>query len=573
MIKEKLLMLPLLLIIFLSLSFFVSADTIIENISVSPYVIRSYNELLTFGDQSAISTYYTDNNYYVSYLDENKLDGTSHWANWIATSLDDGATWNRTQHNHFASGQNNCFFFLDIDFDLICLRYSGHSGTTTTYRYFIKEAEQDYFLSDGDRNIALTNSVSWEKGRYNYIHNRNSYLWIHTMYDDGSVDYETTRNFGQLDIDVSGYTIDFSGTSTGRFEGRVPDYSWLEFEDNVEEGSGFYDRHEFTSNTTNLVWKFFDFEGVNETTITTWFNFTYINPQFLWGYADWNANQVSIFFIQNSTGDLLHLSFIDSTIVNETATDVGLNSTIERDDGSPRLKMIEGSSYIWGIYITTGGDIRRFRIDKNTFLLDQDEIIVDSGQVSVISNIVGQQKSQGQSSSVLITDAFSFAYVNKTAYPRQLVWFTDDVFDKYEAQQSDPTLACNDNYDCWAKFDTSYTCVEGVCTIVGAGAVDINYTEGDLLYDWTQTLGSWGIQSTSSKLFFAIVGLIVINIIAGFIMMAVSNGHPNLILNAVITLLGLFLFAYLGWIPLWVVVLLIILTAGVIALFFRNGGT
>lgn len=569
---KKLLLIPIILILFCFVAY---ADTEVIALNITSYNYAWNNQLVSFPESKGLGLYYIDDNYYISYLNSNVFTGAQHLNNWIGTSLDDGTSWNNTQLTNYASTQNPCALFLDIDFDLVCIRFYGLSGYDAIYRYYVKEAEEDYFDTT-DNILTISNSYVKDYGQYNYIHTRNTYLYFATIYRAGSIYYDTRRNNGKIDLDIGAYTIDYSNVGTGEFADRTFDYSFLELEDETEVASGYYDRHEWTSNTTHLNWKFYDYT-YNGTLITTTSETHYPyapNNQFLWGYANWDSDAVSIFFIENSTGNLKFINYVNEA--ESSVADISLNSTIERSNNVPLLSMAEGNNYIWGVYGTTGGDLRLFQLDKSdNFSLAYDELINENGNVSIISNIAGRSKSKSQSSNILTTDDLSIAYVEGLGYPKKIFFYKNSVFDAYSSTSTEPSLSCITDYDCETKFDTSFECVEGVCTQIGAGSSDSAYVEGDFAYEFNALLEEWGADSTSSKLFFAILIIIILDVITAGIMLGITQGQMNfgalsgIIL--IITILGMFLSVYMGLIPIWVAVLIMMIGAGVVFSFVKGG--
>jgi hypothetical protein len=95
---------------------------------------------------------------------------------------------------------------------------------------------------------------------------------------------------------------------------------------------------------------------------------------------------------------------------------------------------------------------------------------------------------------------------------------------------------------------------------------DIGFRAGDLAYDFNVWLYNMGIRSMASKMFIAIILIIVFSLL-GFI---VSQGNIYVATGiAFLTLMGS---VFLQLIPIWVVILLVILCAGIIFLFFKGNG-
>jgi hypothetical protein len=95
---------------------------------------------------------------------------------------------------------------------------------------------------------------------------------------------------------------------------------------------------------------------------------------------------------------------------------------------------------------------------------------------------------------------------------------------------------------------------------------DIGFRAGDLAYDFNVWLYNMGIRSMASKMFIAIILIIVFSLL-GFI---VSQGNIYVATGiAFLTLMGS---VFLQLIPIWVVILLVILCAGIIFMFFKGNG-
>lgn len=103
---------------------------------------------------------------------------------------------------------------------------------------------------------------------------------------------------------------------------------------------------------------------------------------------------------------------------------------------------------------------------------------------------------------------------------------------------------------------------------------DINYRTGDIAFDFVAWLTTLGFKSQASRMMIGIVTLLII--MAIFIVAIGSltgfNPYATGLAGGISGLLGLFLIVYLGLFPIWIIVLMIILIAGMVATFFLSKG-
>jgi len=363
-----------------------------------------------------------DNTYYTGFLDTQN----GYLKNFIASSSNNGDTWSVSQITYTNVTHPNCWIMYDEDKDLVCLRNDGQYVS-----YYIKKYGQsnwnttEYQFSPVDMNII---SEGYEAQIFKY---QNGKLVVIT--DDASnTDF---RNKYTVDLEVGSYT--FSELSLGNASASCPFGISSEY---FEVGSlrDYYIKEWGGISVLRHCYVFYNSSWV--------INKPAYNPPY--GYDDrasWS------FMYRSSNGWLYHffyyqeLQYHRKNPIYNNWSDVGtLNLVavpINNQDG--KFSMAEGNNYIWGLYIDTTQNLRRFKILKNgsDLVMDEDIQLTFSNDIYSVGYIYGD-KNVSQSSTVNLNQNNLMAiYVKGTGGSKELYLY------RYDTNDSNPPV-CSPDWFC-----------------------------------------------------------------------------------------------------------------------------
>lgn len=508
---------------------------------------------------------YKESIYYVSYLKE--VLGFKQ--NFIAYSSD-LSNWTTTQLTTDASDKKICHLYLDVDMDLICIKYDDSSKL----KYWI--------MNYGSTSWSSSYTTWDESSNYNYnlgagltIYKIWDYIWITTA---NSSSIENFISF-QMNFENGYYNVTFVGGGNGN---QYENISSPIVHEIIFEQTDLSEFHRIFGNT---IQQHAYIDGSNYK-----YDYQFVNNTngWSWTYRDGAENLYSFYIHTTGSSDYLSYKKWDSSSENWGA---GANIPLNNLTRLNWVDMIEGDNYIWGIYRTKPSSspqiysyLHRFKIAKSNMSLMEDIGLGSSlRNVSAIGNIYGLKDARWRSSNIMVTDNLIVTYSTGkngiggfeasplSVLPFDLWIYYADVGDKLEDRKENLTYECVTDDDCVLKFGSNYECINFLCSVKIPS--DIGFEEGDIAFDFMTFLeDDIGIKSTSSKIFFGVFLLMLINIFVTIIWLS-FGAEPNLLISGMITILSVFGLAYIGLFPIWVIVSIIIITASIILLFFTKGGS